>query len=306
MNNLYYSFGDYLKEKFGERVHRISLDAGFSCPNLDGHKSTQGCHYCNNKAFGVHAQSQKNIPHQIEESIGYYRRKLNVHKFIAYFQSFSNTYADCEKLKETYDVIKGYSEIVGLFISTRPDCVDREKLKLIADYQRDYLVWIEYGLQTTHDRILGAIGRNHSYEDFLLTLANTRAYGISVGVHMILGLPGQSEEDMLVDARRLGALDIQGIKFHALHVLRGTAFEELYAVGNMHLLQREEYIRIVCDYLEYLPAKVVILRLVSTARAHYLVAPAWVNDKSLVTEGIRRELERRGTRQGFRTARRSP
>ncbi|MDD5585223.1 MAG: TIGR01212 family radical SAM protein [Candidatus Omnitrophica bacterium] len=300
MNESFYSFSAYLRGLFGERVHRISLDAGFNCPNLDGHLSTAGCAYCNNKGFSVYAQSAKPLTQQIEESIAYYKTKLKVNKFIAYFQSFSNTYAAKEVLKEKYDTIKKFPEIVGLCISTRPDCVDSEKLELIASYQEKYLVWVEYGLQTTHNRVLANVGRNHTYEDFLKALALTRAFNVNVGVHMILGLPSASVEDMLTDAERISYLDIQGIKFHALHVFKDTALERQYNDGKITLLNSRDYITILCDFLERLPKTWVILRLISTANPKYLVAPRWINDKTKIIEGIKEELEKRGTRQGSR------
>lgn len=154
MAERFYSFNKYLKEKFGERVHRISIDAGFNCPNINGTLSDQRCIYCNNKGFAKYAGTPKSIEEQIEESIIFYRKRMGVNKFIAYFQAFTNTYADIETLQERYDTIRKFPDIVGLFISTRPDCVDKEKLSLIAQYSNDYLVWIEYGLQTTHNRIL--------------------------------------------------------------------------------------------------------------------------------------------------------
>lgn len=300
MNEPFYSFNTYLKSKFGERVHRISLNAGFSCPNIDGSLSSQGCLYCNNKGFGQYAQTAKTIEEQIEESIAYYAKKLKVRKFIAYFQSFSNTYDNAQALKKKYDLIKKFPDIVGLFISTRPDCIDEEKIKLIADYQERYLVWLEYGLQTTHNHLLKAINRNHTYENFLSTLVLTRKYGINVGVHMILGLPKASREDMLIDAERIAALDIQGVKFHALHVFKDTPLAQSYQRGKITLLNCQDYITIIVDFLECIPASMVVLRLVSTANPLYLLAPLWINDKAQIIEDIEKEFRRRGTRQGSR------
>lgn len=299
MQERFYSFNRYLRDKFGQRVQKISLDAGFGCPNIDGNLSTDGCVYCNNKGFGKYARLGKSVEEQIEDSITFYGQRLGVKKFIAYFQSFTNTYADLEILKEKYDLIRKYPQIVALFISTRPDCINEEKIKLIADYQEDYLVWIEYGLQTTHNRILNLINRNHTYEDFLSALDLTRRYKINVGIHLILGLPSLTYGDMLVDIERIASLDIQGIKFHVLHVLKDTKLEELYRKGEINLLSQKEYIGIICDFLERLPKSLVILRLVSSALGDYLIAPLWMNDKHRVLEGIRKELEKRGTYQGY-------
>ncbi len=300
MEKKFYSFSQYLKEKFGKRIHRISLDAGFSCPNIDGILSKHGCIYCNNKAFSIYTRKVLPLRDQIIQSINYYKKRMKVTSFIAYFQAFTNTYASVDDLREKYNVIRDFPEIVGLFISTRPDCVDKKKLALISQYQREYLVWIEYGLQTTHNRILKLINRNHTYEDFLRTLELTRSYGINVGVHIILGLPQQSYEEMMLDAERLASLDIQGIKFHILHVLKDTVLESWYREGRLELLSKDEFVRIICDFLEIIPPHFVVLRLVSTADPAYLIAPKWINQRSKVLYQIEKELEKRGTHQGFR------
>jgi len=299
MKENYFSFNNYLKERFGQRIQRISLDAGFNCPNIDGTFSKDGCIYCNNRGFSRFARQGKAIDEQIKESIDFYKERMGVGKFIAYFQSYTNTYDNLKNLKEKYDAIKKFPEIVGLFISTRPDCVDDEKIKLISEYKKDYLVWVEYGLQTTHNHILKEINRNHTYEDFLTALDLTRKYGIDVGAHIILGLPSARHEDMIIDADRLSKLDIQGIKFHILHVLQSTILEKIFKSGKLDLLDSKEYIRIICDFLERLPSWVVVLRLVSTAFGDYLVAPGWINQKQKVIEDIKKEFIKRGTYQGF-------
>ena len=299
MEEYFYSFNRYLKEKFGERVHRISIDGGFDCPNIDGALSNRGCIYCNNRGFVRYADRPKAIKEQIEESIIFYRKRMGVNKFIAYFQPFSNTYADIETLQERYDTIRKFPDIVGLFISTRPDCVDKEKLSLISQYSKDYLVWIEYGLQTTHNRILKQINRNHTYEDFLNAYDLTRRYDINVGVHVILGLPSERYEEMMQDAQQLAHLDIQGIKFHVLHVLKDTPLEALYKDAKIQLLTKDEYVKIICDFLERMPQSFTILRLVSTALKNYLVAPHWINNKETLKDEINNEFKQRGTHQGY-------
>jgi radical SAM protein (TIGR01212 family) len=223
---------------------------------------------------------------------------MGINKFIAYFQAFSNTYADIETLRERYDTIRKFPNIVGLFISTRPDCIDKEKLSFIAQYLNDYLVWIEYGLQTTNNRILKQINRNHTYEDFINAYDLTRRYHINVGVHIILGFPSQQYEEMMQDAERLAPLDIQGVKFHVLHVLKDTPLEALYKDEKVQLLTKDEYVKIICDFLERIPVSFAILRLVSTALKDYLVAPHWINNKSMLKEEVNQELKRRGTQQG--------
>ena len=297
----YYSFNTYLKEHFHERVHRISLNAGFSCPNFDGEQNREGCIYCNNKAFSLYSKNELPLEEQIRQSIAFYKHQKKVHTFIAYFQSYTNTYSDIETLKKSYEVIRNFPEIRGLSISTRPDCVDEEKIRMISDYSKDYMVWMEYGVQTTHNRLLKRVNRNHSFEDFLNALDLTRKYGISAGVHMILGLPEARYEDMMKDAETLAKLDIQGIKFHVLHVLKGSPLEKEYAEGSLNLLSQEQYIQYLCDYLERIPAHWVVFRLVSTADREYLVAPHWINNRNQIIETVNQELMKRGTRQGSKT-----
>lgn len=297
MKEPYYSFNSYLREKFGERVHRISVDAGFNCPNLDGTLSEDGCLYCDNKAFSNFAGRNIDLPEQIESSIRYFTKRDNIKKFILYFQSFTNTYADIKTLKEKYDLVRKYPEIVGICISTRPDCIDKEKIKLISSYRKDYLVWVEYGLQTTDNNILSALNRQHTYEDFLTAISLTRKYKINTGVHLVLGL-AQAFKSTDSDVEKIASLDIQGIKFHALHVLKDTALKGLYENGRVTLLSEEEYIRAVCDFLEKIPKSIVVLRLVSNAKPEHLVAPLWINKKNEMITRIKEEFSRRGTCQG--------
>lgn len=299
MKELYYSYNSYLREKFGERVHRISVDAGFSCPNLDGTLSKDGCIYCDNKAFSNFAERNINLIEQIESSISYYTQKLGVKKFILYFQSFTNTYADIKILKDRYDIVKKFPQIIGISISTRPDCVDEEKIRLIASYKKDYLVWVEYGLQTTDNDTLKALNRKHTYEDFLSALELSRKYNIDTGVHLILGL-NQSFERIVNDAKKIASLDIQGIKFHVLHALKNTALGSLYNDGKVSLFTDEEYIKGICDFLERIPKNIVVLRLISNAHPDCLIAPLWINKKSQVIARIKEEFLKRGAYQGYR------
>jgi len=294
----YYSFNNYLKQLFGQRIQRLSLDAGFSCPNIDGSLSTYGCIYCNNKGFAKFSRTKLDLENQITSSIEFYQNRLGVKSFIAYFQAFTSTYADIQTLKERYDIIRKFPQIVGLSISTRPDCIDEEKMQLIASYKKDYLVWVEYGLQTTQDRILALINRNHSYQDFLDAYNLARKYALNVGVHLILGLPTATYQEMMEDARRIGQLDIQGVKFHILHVLRGTELERMHRNEKIDFLDQENYVKIVCDFLEKIPSSFVVLRLVSDAHPDYLVAPRWINKKQSVIEQINKEFNNRGSHQG--------
>jgi radical SAM protein (TIGR01212 family) len=302
----YYSFSTYLKDRYGVKVRRISLDAGFTCPNKDGSTGEGGCIFCNELGFSPYAGKDIDLDEQIRLSMSAAKEKGLGEKFIAYFQNATNTYAPCAKLKETYDVIKKYPDIVGLYISTRPDCVDDEKLDLVASYKNEYEVWVEYGVQTAHARTLEIINRGHNFTQSAIAIEKTAQRGIKVGAHVILGLPGESRQDMIKTAVELSKLPVSGIKLHVMHVLKGTKLEGMFrggTVGDRHacplrLMEADEYVSAVCDFLEHTRKNVVILRLVSDAREDVLVAPKWINNKLHIIDLINAEFERRGTWQG--------
>lgn len=294
----YYSFNQFLRERFKCRVWKLSLDANFSCPNRDGTLSKEGCIFCNNEAFSYFTGKGLSLREQIIHSIEYAQKRFKAEKFIAYFQSFTNTYGEVDRLKEKYDTIREFPQIVGLAISTRPDCIDKEKIELIQSYTQDYLVWIEYGLQSIYDKHLEFLNRGHSFQDFLKALELTRARGIFIGAHLILGLPNQTRDEVVNTAKVLSRLPLNGIKFHCLHVVKNTLLERLYNQGMIRLFSEQEYVESVCDFLEFIPREWVILRLVSEASADYLIAPSWLNQKQIVLKKIEEELERRNSWQG--------
>ncbi|MFH0839556.1 MAG: TIGR01212 family radical SAM protein [Candidatus Omnitrophota bacterium] len=298
MEQYYYSFNDYLREKYGERVQRLSLNAGFTCPTRDGKIDKEGCIYCNEKGFSPFPDTRLPLKKQLEKAIDHAKRRYKAGKFIAYFQNASGTYGPHSQLKKAYDAIKDFSGIVGLYISTRPDCVDDKRLELIKSYSKDYEVWIEYGLQSSHDRTLKFINRRHTFHDFVEAASLTVKKGIKVGAHVILGRPREPREDMIKTAKKIAALPVSGIKLHILHVLKGTKLEEYYKEGKIHLLPFQEYVQTVCDFLEATDPKCVVFRLVSDANPNFLVAPKWINRKSEVINAIKKEFEKRGTKQG--------
>ncbi|MBD3379133.1 MAG: TIGR01212 family radical SAM protein [Candidatus Omnitrophica bacterium] len=295
----YYSFNRYLREKYGEPVRKICLNPGFACPNRDGALSRDGCVFCNEKGFSRNAGTLKSLEEQIEDAVGSGNAKRG-QKYIAYFQNAAGTNASPEELQKAYDIIRNYPEIIMLTISTRPDCVDDGKLDLISDYAEDYEVWIEYGVQTANDAVLERMKRNHSFEQAEDAILRTVKKGIKAGAHIMLGLPGESREDMALTARRLAKLPVSGIKLHVLHVLKDTALEEMYRQGKVDLLTQNEYARAACDFLEYMDPECVVLRLVSDAHPDFLVAPMWINDKNSVIADINKEFLIRGTHQGSR------
>ncbi len=300
MEERFYSFNRYLREKFGQRVHRISLDAGFGCPNINGDLNSKGCIFCNNRAFSYFS----NLPHlSLEEQIirakDYARERFKANKYIAYFQSNSSTYGDIKSLRKQYDIIRKFDDFVGIAISTRPDCIDEQKLGLIEEFTKDYAVYIEYGLQTVHDRTLKVINRNHTFSDFQKAVELTASRSnINIGVHIILGLPGETKEDMLITAKVLAKMPLWGVKFHILHVVKDTVLAKMYTEGKVELLSLEKYVDILISFLELLPKNQVILRLVSDAHRDFLIAPSWVNDKGKALKRIEDEFNKRQTYQG--------
>ncbi|OPX30954.1 MAG: TIGR01212 family radical SAM protein [Candidatus Omnitrophica bacterium 4484_171] len=300
MNSYYYSFSRYLKNRFGGRVHRLSLDGGFGCPNIDGTFSNKGCVFCNNRAFSYFSRHDNiSLEKQIASSMSYNRRRFEAQKFIAYFQGFTSTYGDKELLSRQYNVIRKFDDIVGIAVSTRPDCIDEEKLGIIESFTDKYEVYIEYGLQSAHDKTLKAINRNHTFADFKKAVDMThKKRNIHISAHIILGLPGESKEDMLDTAKTISAMPLWGIKFHCLHVLRDTTLDRMYNKGGVRLLSEDEYIDILISFLEVIPPDYVILRLVSDADKDLLVAPEWMSRKQMVLRKIENEFKMRKTCQG--------
>ncbi|EFK09839.1 radical SAM protein, TIGR01212 family [delta proteobacterium NaphS2] len=296
----YRDFNTYLREQFGERVQRISLDAGLGCPNRDGTVSTGGCIFCDGRGSGTGAFTKErvSISGQIEKAEKFIRKRYHAQKFIAYFQSFSNTYAPAFHLKQLYDEALSHPDMVGLSIGTRPDCVDREILEMISAYRKDYLVWMEYGLQSAHDQTLQTINRGHSAACFERAVHMSHDLGLNVCAHVILGLPGENRSMMLDTARFIAALPVQGVKIHSLYVIRKTPLAERYKNGEFRCLTRDEYVDLVVDFLELLPPDTVIQRLTGDPGKSDLLAPHWAVYKMKNLKCIQDMLEGRETWQG--------
>ena len=296
----YYRFSDYLKETFGEKVYRVPVDAGFSCPNRDGTKGIGGCIYCDVRGSAApFIRRELSIREQIEEGIKRVQRRYKARRSIVYFQAFSNTHESPEILEKIYAQAVGFDGMVGVAIATRPDCVDREKLAVVQKVFQGYQVWMEYGLQTIHDRTLAWMQRGHGVDAFVRAAELTRDFSFRVGAHIIFGLPGETKEMMLDTVKFLARLGIDDLKIHMLHVLKGTRLAREYEQRPFELLTMEEYIPLVCDALELLPPSVVIQRLTGDALAENLIAPKWILNKQETLIGIREELARRGTYQGI-------
>lgn len=295
----YYQFSEYLKTKFGKKVYKITLDAGFNCPNRDGTISSGGCIFCDDGGSFSRAHSNVlPVEQQVLTGIETLSTRFKAQKFMSYFQAYSNTYKPVDELKKIYDSALCHDDIVGLSIGTRPDCVDERKLDLIASYTDKYETWIEYGLQSMHDKTLEFINRGHSYETFLNAYNQTKERGINVGVHVILGLPNETREDMLNTIKSIAKLGVDGVKFHCLCVFPNTKLYDMYQNNEITLLEEDDYIKLACDSLEILPEKTTIHRLGGNGLQAIKVAPHWLNKKFEILNKIDAELEKRNSWQG--------
>lgn len=295
----YCDLKSYWVDRFGCRVHKLPIDAGLTCPNRDGSVAEGGCVYCDGRGSALRRWGPlPSVGEQVRRGKAFYRERGKAEKFIAYFQTFTNTYAPVEKLRALYDEALAEEDVIGLSIGTRPDCLSDETLALIRSYAERCHLWLEFGLQSIHDRTLAAINRGHDAAVFLDAVQRASGRAILICVHIILGLPGETREEMLETASRIAGLPVQGIKIHSLLALRGTALGERYEKGEFALMSREEYVRTVCDILEILPPRMVIQRLTAEGYPDIFLGPAWAGNKLAVLNAIDRELERRDARQG--------
>jgi hypothetical protein len=295
----YRDLNTYFRTLFGGRVHKVTIDAGLNCPNRDGSLSAGGCIYCNAKGSGTGAHRQGiSVTRQIERSKAGIARRFKTKRLLAYFQSFTNTYAPVEYLKRLYDEALSVEGVVGLAIGTRPDCVTSAVLDLVESYTQQHLIWIEYGLQSAHDRTLSLINRGHDFACFEKAVAATRNRNINICAHVILGLPGESRREMLATADAIAAMGINGIKLHLLYVVRGTRLEQFFRDGRYRCLEQSAYADLVCDFIARLPPMMIIQRLTGDPHPKELVAPAWSLQKKETLEMIHRRFEEKNTWQG--------
>ena len=294
----YNQYSAHLKQKFGAKVYKITLDAGFSCPNRDGTLSNCGCIFCDDGgSFSQAHSNQITIEEQILTGIENLSKRFKAQKFMSYFQAFTNTYKPVKELEGIYNAALKHPDIVGISIGTRPDCIDDDKLKLISGYTKDYYTWIEYGLQSVHNKTLEWINRGHDYDCFLHAYEKTKNYGINICIHLILGL-NETYEEMMETVRKVAKLEPEGVKIHMLCALEGTKIAELYNKGELEFMSEDEYINLCCDYLELLPPETTIHRLAGNGLKKNLVAPRWLGKKLDALNKIDRELERRNSWQG--------
>lgn len=294
----YNQYSEFLKQKFGAKVYKITLDAGFSCPNRDGTISSSGCIFCDDGGSFSQAHSNRlSIEEQVRVGAETLAKRFKAKKFMSYFQAFTNTYKPVKELEKIYKASLNYPDIVGISIGTRPDCIDDDKLKLISSFTLDYYTWIEYGLQSVHDKTLKKINRGHDYKCFLEAYEKTKNYGINTCLHIILNL-FETYDEMMETARTIAKLEPDGVKIHMLVALEGTRVADMYRNGEIDFMTEDEYVSTVCDFLEYLPPKTTIHRLAGNGLRTELVAPRWIGKKLDTLNRIDRELERRGSRQG--------
>jgi len=293
------TFGQHLLAHFGERVHKVAIDAGFTCPNRDGLRGRGGCTFCNNKSFHPDTPTQS-IGDQVRAGMACVVRRTRARKVIAYFQTYTNTYAPVESLRASYDEALAVPGVVGLSIGTRPDCLSEPIVALLASYRaRGLAVWVELGLQSSFDETLARVNRGHGFSEYCAAIALLRSYELPVCTHLIVGLPGEERIHALQTLARVLALGVEGLKIHPLHIVRGSRLAHDFRAGLCDPLSLPSYVGTVVDLIERTPRHVLFHRLTGTAKAALLLAPEWCSGKWRVLNAITAELARRGTCQGI-------
>jgi radical SAM protein (TIGR01212 family) len=293
----YVRFTDHLRQTFACRVHKVCIDAGFTCPNRDGALAVGGCIYCNNASFSP-GNRRLSVTEQVERGKRFLRQRYGAEQFIAYFQAYTNTYGDVRQLQHLYDEALACEDIVGLSIGTRPDCVPDAVLDVLVDYASRTYLWLELGLESGHDQTLAWLNRGHTVAAFDDAVRRAQQRHLRVCAHLILGLPGESPAAMLATVRHVAALRVEAVKLHHLHVVRHTVLEKMYQRGEVMLLSLDAYATLVVDCLEVCPPEMIIMRLMGDAPRATLVAPSWSLQKQAVLRRITQELEQRQTYQG--------
>lgn len=295
------TFGQFLLRRYGERVHKLAIHAGFTCPNRDGTKGRGGCTFCNNASFNPQGRGTPPIETQIAAGRAVLARRTGARRFLAYFQAYTNTYDELGALRQRYDRALACPGVIGLSVGTRPDCVSDGVLDLLAGYRaRGLEVWLELGLQSARDDTLERVNRGHGFAEYRHAVQAARHRGLPVCTHLILGLPGEGRAIALESLEQVLALGVEGLKLHPLHVVRHTRLALDWRRGSYHPWAMDDYIRACVDLIERTPASVLYHRLTGTASPDILLAPQWCFRKWAVLNGIEAELHRRGSRQGCR------
>ena len=300
MDRRYNSFGAYIKKRFGSRVYKVTVDAGFTCPNRDGTVGMSGCIYCNNESFRPNScRPALSVSEQVKNGISYIRKRYNAEKFLVYFQPYTNTYASVEVLERLYhEALSATPSVIGLAIGTRPDTIDREKIALLESLSKQYFILVEYGMQSMYEKTLQFINRGHDYRAFLRALDMTKDRGIAIGAHIIVGLPTEDREETLATADELSYLPIEFLKIHQLQVIKDTPLEAFYKENPFPVFGYDEYLDFVTEFIERLSPGIVLQRLFATAPDDILIAPHWGKSRQEILRDIERRLESKDTYQG--------
>ena len=295
----YNDYGTWLRQRFPYKVQKISVDAGFTCPNRDGRLGTGGCIYCNNDSFNPsYCQREKSVKQQLVEGKEFFRRKYPEMRYMAYFQAFTNTYSTLDHLKSLYEEALDVEDVVGLVIGTRPDCIDDTLLDYLTQLARQTMVTLEYGIETANDDTLRLIRRGHDFQCVRDAVERTKGRGIVIGGHVILGLPGEDAEESVRQATIMSELGLDVLKIHQMQIIRGTRLAQMYAENPFHLYSPEEYSELIVRYLEHLSDDMVVERFASQSPKEMLIAPKGGLKNYELTNLIVNKMKREGRRQG--------
>lgn len=295
----YNDYGTWLRQRFPYKVQKISVDAGFTCPNRDGRLGTGGCIYCNNDSFNPsYCQREKSVKQQLVEGKEFFRRKYPEMRYMAYFQAFTNTYSTLDHLKSLYEEALDVEDVMGLVIGTRPDCIDDTLLDYLTQLARQTMVTLEYGIETANDDTLRLIRRGHDFQCVRDAVERTKGRGIVIGGHVILGLPGEDAEESVRQATIMSELGLDVLKIHQMQIIRGTRLAQMYAENPFHLYSPEEYSELIVRYLEHLSDDMVVERFASQSPKEMLIAPKWGLKNYELTNLIVNKMKREGRRQG--------
>jgi radical SAM protein (TIGR01212 family) len=295
-------YSSYIKRTFGQRAQKISINAGFTCPNRDGSISKGACIYCTNKSFSpFYCNPNSSVTEQLEKGIAFFKPKYKAQKYLAYFQSYTNTYGDVDQLKKLYSEALAVDDVVGLVISTRPDCIDEEKLQMMKDLCKDKYLNIEYGVESTINKTLEFINRGHTYEQTIAAVELTAKHNINCGLHIILGLPGETEKDFYQHAEKISKLPIMSLKIHQMQVLKGTKLEEVYKENPDLIfdLNLQNYTRVIINFLERLNPNIIVERFTSESPKDMIIYPDWQGKKNFeISHIVQAEMKKKGSYQG--------
>ena len=277
-NKRYNNYTSFIKKQFSERVQKVSLDTGFTCPNRDGTKGVGGCTYCNNNTFNPdYCKTSKSVTQQLDEGIEFFGTKYKTQQYLAYFQAYTNTYADIELIKQLYNEAIGHPKVIGLVIGTRPDCINNDLIDFLSELSNQYYISLEFGVESTLDRTLKMVNRCHTFKETVAAYELSKNKGLHLGAHMIIGLPEESKEDILNHAKEISKLPINTLKLHQLQVVKHTMMAKQFNENPdmFSFFSVEEYIDLVTDFVALLRPDIIIERFISQCPAHLLIAPNW-------------------------------